>query len=169
MKIISKIRLFLPLLLFALLFSCEKPEKYPLTPEITFGSFTKVVNAQGKDEKGILKISFTDGDGDIGLASGDTLAPYNSGSIFYYNFFIDYYEKQHGVYTKVELDLTNNSRIPIITPDGENKSVKGDIEIVLFINNPFSVYDTICYDVSICDRALNVSNIIRTPDIIIEK
>ncbi len=169
MKIISKIRFFLPLLLFALLFSCKKPETYPLIPVIEFVSFTKIQNAQGKDEKGIMKISFTDGDGNIGLASIDTLAPFNSGSIYYYNFFIDYYEKQHGVYTKVELPMTNNSRIPIITPDGENKSVKGDIEIVLFINNPVSTFDTICYDVSICDRELNVSNIIRTPDIVVKK
>lgn len=169
MKAFSKIQLFLPIIVFAVLFSCKKPETYPIEPTIAFGSFTKIQNVLGKDDKGILKISFIDGDGDIGLAPEDTLAPYNLGSTYYYNFFIDYYEKQNGVYTKVELPMTNNSRIPVILPDGETKSVKGDIEVELNINNPFSAFDTIYYEASICDRALHISNVIKTPDIIIKK
>jgi len=67
--------------------------------------------------------------------------------------------------------MTNNSRIPVITPNGQNKSIKGDIEVILFINNPKPnvQYDTICFDVSIVDRALNMSNTIRTPEIIVKK
>jgi hypothetical protein len=169
MKAFSKILIFLLLMGFAFFYSCKKPETYPVIPAIQFESFTKIQNLTGKDEKGILKISFTDGDGDIGLAPEDTLAPYNSGSKYYYNFFIDYYEKQNGTYAKVNLPMTNNSRIPVITPDGETKSVKGDIEVVLFINNLLSDFDTIYYEASICDRALHVSNVIKTPDIIIKK
>ncbi|MFA5783036.1 MAG: hypothetical protein WC868_12290, partial [Bacteroidales bacterium] len=69
----------------------------------------------------------------------------------------------------VVLPMTYNSRIPVLTPNGENKSIKGDIEVELFINNYVSNYDTIAFDVSIADRALNVSNTIRTSDIIVKK
>jgi hypothetical protein len=39
----------------------------------------------------------------------------------------------------------------------------------LFTNNPFSTFDTIRYDVRICDRALNMSNLVQTAEIILEK
>jgi hypothetical protein len=149
--------------------SCKKPEQYPLIPAIEYVSFAKIQNTLGVDNKGILTFSFTDGDGDIGLAAGDTLAPFNPGSQYYYDLFVTYYEKQHGDYIPVVLPMTNNLRIPVITPTSGNKSIKGTIDVELFINNPASTYDTIAYDVSIVDRALNLSNKIRTPDIIIHK
>lgn len=149
--------------------SCRKQVVYPVVPFIEYVSFVKIENPNGIDSKGILKFSFTDGDGDIGLSESDTLYPFNPGSPYYYDLFITYYEKQHGDYVPVTLPMTNNSRIPVVTPDGGNKSIKGTIEVELFVNNPTTTYDTIAYDVSIVDRALNLSNKIRTPDIIINK
>ena len=169
MKTLSKILLILVFLLSVILFSCKKKEQYPVIPHIEYIDFTKIPTANNIDDKGTLKFSFTDGDGDIGLDPSDTLAPYNPGSPWYFDLFITYYEKQKGNYVAVVLPMENNSRIPVITPEGVNKSIKGDIEVELFINNPISSYDTICYNVQIADRALNLSNTIRTPDIIINK
>jgi hypothetical protein len=169
MKTKSNILLIILFVNVILCVSCKEKEKYPVIPFIETPSLTKIPSASGIDEKGVLKFSFTDGDGDVGLAESDTLSPFNPGSTFYYDLFITYYEKQHGQYVPVVLPMTNNSRIPVLTPNGENKSIKGDIEVELFINNPNSNYDTIAYDVSIADRALNISNVIRTPDIIIKK
>ncbi len=169
MKIISNILLIILFFGIVFCFSCKKPEQYPVIPYIEYTDFTKISNNRGVDEKGILKFSFTDGDGDIGLAPSDTLSPFNPGSQFYYNLFITYYEKQHGIYVAVNLPMTNNSRIPVITPTGQNKSIKGFVEIELFINNPSTTFDTIAYDVTIADRAFNLSNTIRTPDIIVKK
>ena len=152
--------------------SCKKPEQYPVIPAIAFVDFTKIDNGTGVDQKGILKFSFTDGDGDLGLSEADTLPPFNFGGPNYNDLFITYYEKQNGEYVAVPLPdstMTNDSRIPTVTPDGENKSIKGNIEVELFINNPISTHDTIAYDVYIVDRALNKSNVFRTPDIVIHK
>lgn len=159
------------LLLFVavLLSTCIKKDHFPDTPVIEFISLTKIQNDLGYDDKGILKISFTDGNGDIGLSQYDTFPPYNVGSEWYYNFFITYFEKQNGVLKMVELPLTNNSRIPQVNTDGSEKPVKGTIEVELFINNFASGYDTIAYEVSIADRALNISNKVLTPEIIIKK
>ncbi|HNW96880.1 MAG TPA: hypothetical protein PKK00_00550 [Bacteroidales bacterium] len=169
MKALSKILFILIFSISALLFSCKEKVEYPIIPYIEYVNFLKIDNLQNFDDKGILKFSFTDGDGDIGLAPSDTLYPYNTGSQWYYNLFITYYEKQKGTYVAVELPMTNNSRIPVVTPHGVNKSIKGDVEIELNINNYNSPYDTICFDVQIADRSLNLSNTIRTPDIIIKK
>lgn len=149
--------------------SCKPEDSFPVEPYIEYVSFTKIQNTAGIDEKGILKFSFTDGDGDIGLSDDDSEPPFDSSSMYYYNFFITYFEKQHGVYEEIELALTNNSRIPIINPDEKARSINGEIEMELFINNPFTTYDTIRFDCFIVDRALHHSNTISTPDIIIKK
>jgi len=171
MKILSNILLiiFFTGIIFGI--SCKKPETYPVVPYIEFVSFTKTPTTSGIDSKGILTFSFTDGDGDIGLADSDTLSPYNPGSKFYYDLFITYYRKHNGVFLADSLPMTNNSRIPVVTPSGQNKSIKGDIDVDLFINNPRPQvkYDTIYFEVQIADRALNLSNTIKTSEIIVKK
>jgi hypothetical protein len=149
--------------------SCSKHEVYPIEPVITFGSFTKMANNYTVDEKGILNIAFTDGDGDIGLETWDTLSPYNYASPYYYNIYIDYYEKINGVFEKVTLPLTNNARIPYVSADLADRGIKGNIEVELYINNMLSSNDTIQFEVYIYDRALHKSNSVKTPEIIVDK
>lgn len=163
MKPLSKVLFFS--LVFTLCFatSCMNEADYPVEPQITFMSFTTLLNDQNITEKGILQFSFTDGDGDIGLYDYDTVAPYD------YNFYINYYEKQKGVMTKVDLSFTMNSRIPILNSGGGKKSIKGEIADTLFINNPLSSYDTIMFEFYIMDRALHKSNVLRTPEIVVKK
>jgi len=149
--------------------SCLKKEVYPDVPAIKYIGFAKVPNTSNVDEKGKLTISFTDGDGNIGLSDNDTTPPFNVGSQWYYNFFIDYYEKQNGVLKKIVLPFTLNSRIPPIEGSGPNKPTTGEIEIELYINNPMSTFDTVVFEVSICDRDLQLSNVVRSAEIIIKK
>lgn len=140
-------------------------EEYPIIPEIKFENFILLLNTQsGIIERGVLKISFKDGDGDIGLYQSDTAAPYD------FNMFIDYYEIQNKDTVEIFLvdplngdTSTFNARIPILTPTGSDKSIKGDIEDTLFIYDPTSAYDTIMFKVYIMDRALHKSNVVTTP------
>lgn len=181
MKRTAKIVLIMVTVLVATLFSCRKIEKYPIEPVITYHDFTLLLNTQtGKTERGILSISYTDGDGDLGLDPQDTLPPFNRGSNHYYNFLIKYYEKQNGTFIEVPLlswnsetqkydTITFNGRFPNLTPIHGNKNIKGIIQDTLYVNNPLSDFDTIKYKVSIYDRALHLSNEIETPEIIILK
>jgi hypothetical protein len=139
--------------------SCQKKEVYPVIPEIQFESLLKIYNPNTLVyEKGVLKISFKDGDGDIGLTESDVLPPYD------YNLFISYYELQYGDTTRVIIVDSNefNARIPVLTPESVNKSIKGDIEDTLFIYNYQSQFDTIRFDVYLVDRALHKSNMVST-------
>jgi hypothetical protein len=162
---------FLPIIIlsFFLLSGCTKEEVFPPAPAITFISLTKVASSTTVDNNAVLKIFFTDGDGDLGLDDGDTLSPFDKTNIYYYNFFIKYFEKQHGTFVAVNLPMTFNSRIPRIESKGNSPSIKGEIELEVFINNPSSVFDTVRFEASICDRALNISNVITTPEIIVKK
>ncbi len=157
---------FLCLIFFS---SCLKREEYPIVPHIEFKNFVKYVNNAGIEDKGTLVFSFTDGDGDIGLSAGDTLPPYNKGGEYYYDLFITYKELQHGVLTPVVLPLPFNTRLPVITPSGKNKAIKGEMEVNLDIYNPLSTFDTISFDFYIVDRALNKSNMASTSLIVVHK
>jgi hypothetical protein len=157
-------------LLTAVLFTaCREDEVYPIEPVIAFESFTKIDNGTPIDQEGILTISFTDGDGDIGLKEEDTIAPFDLGSPYYYNFYIDYYEKLNDTFVKVDLPSEFHARIPFVDADLASEGYKGEIDIQLYINNPNSAADSIQFECYIYDRSLNKSNVIRTPSIFVKK
>lgn len=166
-KLITNI--ILVAILAASIYSCEKEETYPIIPEIKFEDFLLHYNSGlNAYDKGVLTISFKDGDGDIGLKQHENDPPYD------FNFFISLYEILGGdsveyrpvVYnpsTQTFDTVTFNQRIPMLTPDGPNKSISGTIEDTLYIFSPDYQLDTIFFKVFIRDRALHESNVITTP------
>jgi len=157
---------FLVSIMFA---SCLKREEYPIEPYIEFVDFRKYVNESGIEDKGLLVFSFTDGDGDIGLSPGDTLPPFHREGDYFFNLFIFYHEVQNGAIVEVELPQPFHLRLPVITPSGNNKAIKGEIEVELDIFNPITPFDTILFDFYLVDRALHKSNTVRTPKIKVKR
>ncbi len=168
----TKVKIFFFLLTILAFFSCKKNDEFSDIPEIKFESFIKIYN-QNLDlyDRGVLKFSFTDGDGDIGLSQNDTLPPYD------YNLFITYFEIRNKDTVEVPLTfydpignktdtLTMNARIPVLNPNENGKAIKGEIEDTLFIYNFSSDFDTILFEIYIKDKALHQSNRIKTPLII---
>lgn len=159
MNSISKIPVILILsCLGSLFYSCKKSSKYPDEPEIAFRAFEKF----GADSAHLI-ISFTDGDGDIGLSQGDTTEPY------LFNFFTSYFQRINGKLVEKKLAIPLNFRIPILNSSKKSKSLEGDI-VITFLKPyyfPTSTKDTILYEVYIKDRALNESNRVRTDEIIV--
>ncbi len=148
--------------------SCIKKEVFPDIPEIAFQGFTTEYDSAGHATRGFLTIAFKDGNGDIGLRPDQINPPFDTGSIYYYNYIIDYYEKQNGTYVKVPLIPSYNARIPYLTPDDANKAIKGIIVDSLELN-PVPVYDTIKFKFYIYDRGLNKSNVDSTPPVILRR
>jgi hypothetical protein len=149
--------------------ACTKHEVYSVIPAIEYKSFEKIPSNTGADNKAYMTITFTDGDGDIGLNTEDTFPPYNPGGTYYYNFFIDYYELQGDSFVKIDLPITNNSRIPYVEPNLAELGIKGEIQIELYFNNIMSNADSIKYELFIVDRALHKSNVVMTPAIYVKK
>jgi hypothetical protein len=163
------------LISLTLIFSgCKKADEYPVEPVISFKSLTTDKDANGKDVAGHITISFTDGDGDLGLNPSDTLSPYNRSGSYYYNFVIKYYEKINNVWTLVTTSTPFSGRFPLLTPEGKNKALRGDISQQIFLKtrnywtNPNAPYLEVKYDVFIYDRALHRSNTITTSELIID-
>ncbi len=162
----KKLLLFgLILLLFS---SCHRTEPFSEVPYIEFVRLEKVDDGSGVDNQANLVVRFQDGDGDIGLDDADTTGVFAKDSFYYYNFFIDYYEKQNGVWELIELPTPLHARIPRLS-DNVPESIEGEITILTFINNYFSSYDTIKLSCCLVDRELHLSNIIETPEIIVNK
>jgi hypothetical protein len=143
--------------------ACRKQEKYSIIPEIKFINFEKL-----EQNSGILTFYFQDGDGDIGLNSKDIYPPFDTSSYYYYNFFCDYFEKQNGIFEKIDsienhlgemIPVNLNARIPRVSTLPE-ESVNGEIYITIQqYRDIFSKFDTIKLEFHIVDRKLHESNV----------
>jgi hypothetical protein len=161
MKNYSKIGLFFVLGGVLTFGSCLKPEEFPPTPEIEYVSFVAMQDSAN------LTISFTDGDGDIGLHEYETDAPFD------FNLYMEYYEKddQLGWIRGKDLDgndISFNYRVPYITPDGQNKALQGEIRITMepsYYNWLSPESDSVRYRIMLKDRSLKESNWIWSPPI----
>ena len=154
--------------------SCLKPASYPNEPALETISYTKMGDSL------LLSMTFTDGDGDIGLNPGDTTGDYSSNSFYHFNLYVEYYEMMNGTWVKGTQDPSGDNfpladtinfsyRIKNLTPIGQNKTLKGTINITVepvYYNVISNHSDTIKYRVSLIDRALNVSNFLETEPII---
>ncbi len=149
--------------------ACNKGEsKFPDEPVIELKG-TMVGGNFAKDTVAIISLGYTDGDGDIGLQDGDSAAPFNYGSEYFYNLWVWYYAKINGQWTKVKnpISPTNDTinfheRLPVITPKGRNKWISGQLDLMVPAY-PFGLnYDTVRYSLQLVDRKLRKSNLIFT-------
>lgn len=155
---------FIVIISALVLSSCLKPEVYPLEPIVSFERFNVMSDSAS------LVVSFTDGDGDIGLRQSDTTGDFSATSYFHHNLFVEYYEKDDALgwirgKTMAGDDINFLYRIPYLTPNGNNKALKGEIEVIIepTYYNPFSSQsDTIMFKISLADRNLNVSNVVES-------
>jgi len=142
---------------------CLKTEKFPVEPTVAFKSF------EFFGDSASLTITFTDGDGDIGLDPTDTSTPFDTGSTYYFNLFLEQEELVDGEWNEVGFFEPQYYRIPRITPTGQNKALEGEIAVAV---DPFPLFitgnaDTVRYSIELVDRALHRSNRISTGNIIV--
>ena len=158
-------------LLFAVVFilglnSCKKVVELPATPHIDFTSFTifDTLDILGNTSKGgRLKFHFEDGDGDLGLN------PPTDAQIDSTNLFFTLFRKTGGLMVQAPDNdplKPPDFRIPYMERLGQNKILKGTISVT-FLYLFYNPTDTIRYDFYIQDRALNISNIASTSEIVL--
>ena len=120
------------ILILLVFFSCKKPQTYSEIPNLEYKNFElkdTIDLLDNKIKSGILTVSFTDGDGDIGLNPSDTLTPFDTSSIYYYNLYIDVYKMQNDTLVFQDLQVPLRYRIQDLTPLGQNKTLKGEIKV----------------------------------------
>jgi len=157
-------RLGMLMLSLVLITGCNDKIVYSIIPEIAMSD--RQVYQSPTD----IIIAFTDGDGDIGLNQGDTIPPFDCvpdstnpdfcTNLKHFNLFFYYFTNVDGVWEETDLALQIFYRVPLVTPRGQNKALKGEIEIAFPIEP--SIADSFRFEIELIDRAFHVSNRITT-------
>lgn len=154
--------------------SCQKSEEFPPEPRLEYLSFNN------DPDEAIMRFKFTDGDGNVGLAASDTMPPFHPVeepvNKYHWNLWLKYYEKIDGTWYEYQSDdpdeplyLDPNStfsRIPRLDPEGQNKSLEGEVVIDMTGWYPLGLADTVKYGVILVDRDQNQSNEALSEEII---
>ena len=150
--------------------SCSpKENQFTIEPKIQLESIVQLKDIMGKDSVIQLSISYSDADGDIGLSDSDTFPPFNFSSEFYHNLPIKYLVKDlSGNYNELINPSLNkpygnqHERIPDLTPPGKYKSISGILTINLTANPLLIEPQSVKFEISLMDRAFNMSNTVYT-------
>jgi len=156
-----KTNIIILLIISLALFSCADAPNFTDTPEIEFIGFSKteISQSSGNEEFLTVSFSFNDGDGDIG--QGDMS---NTTDII----FID---NRTG-------EIYDQFKSPFVPEQGSNNGLSGRIDIVVFStccvfddgtppceSPPNTPTNNLSFDITLTDRAGNVSNVVTTPSI----
>ena len=156
-------RILLVLFPFLLVAACTPDEDVPIVPEIIYKSYFIEPDTvtQFNEDKIKVVFEYIDGDGDIGNPSTDTL---NTPVIF-----ADYFEKRNGECVQIQPQIGGDTLayeypIPSLTPEGENKAIRGEITITIdaYIL-PRNTLKELKYRIYLVDRMGHESNVIETP------
>ncbi|TGE24944.1 hypothetical protein E5K00_07020 [Hymenobacter aquaticus] len=168
-----------------LLTSCIEAPDYPDTPRIEFKEMTVERYRPGPSpiapiDSVKITVDFTDGNGDLGLDASENSPPYDRFRNGVYNrngdnYYVTVYRRSDPS-KPFEIYPGNgpqgyNSRYPKLFTDGDKEGpLKGTLtfSIELLYDAPFVAGEELRFDISIADRALNESNKITTPSIIIQ-
>lgn len=148
--------------------ACLPKVDYPDQPQIEYIGFIPGNSANIADSVGVVQISFTDGDGDLGLEPSDTNGVFHQDSTYYFNLFVNYFEKKEGVFELITPVFPNHVRIPNLTPTGSDKTLEGEMNVGVFADFT-SPYDTVKWELYLVDRALHHSNVVSTHEIVLDK
>lgn len=167
----------------ALMVSCTGLPDFSNIPSISYNNvriITKLagINGANKTDSLILSINYQDGDGDLGFNETDFAALQKQYGLDVRTFLLELYVKKKGVFVLTNPSVKYGGNILFRLREGAKP---GPIEGVIDYSVPFPYglfsaipeltgkRDTVKFDVTIKDRALNVSNTIETPEFVIYK
>lgn len=142
--------------------SCVKQKIFPPQPIIEFKKYVKY----GIDSADCI-ITFKDGDGDIGIYEWDTA----STDDFRMKYF---YKDTSGIFHPYDMSpgstvfdtLYYSYRVPNITPDGQNKTLDGEIKAKLRATPLYGPgHKVVKFEITLRDRAGNKSNTVYSDEI----
>ncbi len=152
-------------IVFGGLFACKKKDPTPVAPVISFlnGGFAQ------DNSYTVVNFEFYDGDGDLGLTQDENTGEQE------FNLYVDYYEKVNGEWklkspvityntTEAKYDTTElHLRVPFVENEAK-QALEGETQVSLFYD--FNA-DTFRYEITMQDRALQLSNTITTSEFVV--
>lgn len=176
MRFVCKVQLYALIILS--ITSCVRKENLSETPTLAYVSSTAFKDTAARDSSLIVRLKYTDGDGDIGLDETQIDGPFALTEKTYYNLIIRVFEidsqgqeKQlidpfGGTFDYFKDTVHFSQRLKSLTPEGNVKSIKGNFEVsLLYLRFLFAGLkpDKIYFTFQLYDRKLHTSEIVRTP------
>ena len=164
-----KNRNYLFVLLLGLIFvACKPNNRFPPEPRLEFVSLEQIKKGNGVDSLAILKLHFTDGDGNVGLDPSDNYPPFDT-LPYSNNFFVVLWAKRSGEFVAFP-EYEFNARLPRFLSSNSPEPIEGEIEYKIAIVNPLPLptvpeVDTVKFECWLLDRDLNESNRIFTKEV----
>ena len=151
-----KYLLFFSLIAF-FVFSCVKKTSYPTTPVIDYKAFYPF---QG--DSADLQIKFTDGDGDIGVADGDSTR-----TLWYTYYYKDSITHKFIAYYRPLFNDTLRTGYIVKSPSNSynGKPISGELSVRLQQYRHSKKVKNVKYVIYLYDAAGHKSNVITTPEI----
>lgn len=128
--------------------------EYSDIPEVEFLSAATTLS-ETNDRTVAFTFMLYDGDGNVGLETGDTAAPFINE--YQQNFYATPYYIENGV--RYELPYNFSYRIPRLREEGNDKFLKAKVAINFVIATASFPYDSVVFSYYVYDRAFNKSNI----------
>ncbi len=167
----KKVSVFLFLLVLVGLWGCYDEVSFDNKPSIVFVSLTKEIRLDqfsgSKKDSVILTIKFQDGDGDLGLNETEKTKAEATND---FNYIIRLFRKKNGVFKEFIPDIPYSGYFPRLKEDASKRPIEGTLAYTMQFPHPFTpVKDSLKFEVTIKDRAGNVSNAIESSTIVLNE
>lgn len=167
----KKVSGFIILAAICSLIGCYKETTFDVKPAIEFKTLKKEIRidqfAGSKKDSVILTINFQDGDGDLGLNEKEKTAAELKND---FNYIIRIFRKKKGVFTEYIPDVSYSGYFPRLKTDGKIGPIEGTIDYSIDFPHPFTpVKDSLKFQITIKDRAGNISNTTESSVIVLNE
>ncbi|MEA5401949.1 hypothetical protein VB776_03405 [Arcicella sp. DC2W] len=168
-----------------LMVSCTGLPDFSNTPSISYnnvriltGTSTGQLGNPTKRDSVIISIDYQDGDGDLGFNDADFAALQKQYGLDVRTFLIELYVKKNGAFVLTNPSVKYGGNIRFRLKEGAKPgpiegvidySVNFEYNLIEGIPELTGKRDTVKFDVTIKDRAMNTSNTIQTPEVVIYK
>jgi hypothetical protein len=167
----KKVSGFIILASMCLLAGCYKETTFDVKPNIDFKDLRKEIRLDqfsgSKKDSVILTIHFQDGDGDLGYNEKEKATAELTND---YNYIIRLFRKKKGVFQEFVPDVPYSGYFTRLKTDGKIGPIEGTIDYSVDFPQPFTpVKDSLKFQITIKDRAGNLSNTVESSVIVLNE
>ncbi|NBA88204.1 hypothetical protein GVN16_20695 [Emticicia sp. CRIBPO] len=151
--------------------SCYKEPNFALKPEIEYNSIKKDIRIDqffgGYKDSVVVSVKFQDGDGDLGLNDAEIAEAIKVNN---FNYVIKYHRRVNGKYVEYIPLEPLSGFFPRLKNDGKDGPIEGVLSYTMQFLHAFTPKkDSVKFEISIKDRAGNISNSVETDMIILNQ
>ncbi len=167
----KKVSAFIILGITFSLSGCYKETVFDVKPAIGFNDLRKEIRIDqftgSKKDSLILTINYQDGDGDLGLNEKEKAAAEVKND---YNYIVKLFRKKKGVFQEFVPAVPYSGFFIRLRSDGKVGPIEGKIDYSIDFPHPFTpVKDSLKFQVTIKDRAGNISNTVESKVIVLHE